>query len=279
MYEDFLSINNDLIDTKLKRLLLKHSNNEKDVDFLYDKIVKRRNICCLFPFKHCDPGWNIWGSDYISLINQFNKNKNDNLKRFCILYNCIASIFVADSGGLDKYIFKSKETVETSHDLSHFCQNCIFVSMSKTEIFGKNEKETYDSIVSRIVSNAFRDDLRSFKKLLEYCVRDIKFNDNMEKMKDVYKLNDEQGKGYYGISFYVLNRLAYVLYHDLSCIEMQNYSELLFPLGTFYDFFYNFAVYCHCHIHCGASDDDTKRKENEGLFCDDMTCVSRILVL
>ena len=39
MYEDFLSINNKLIDGELKDLLLKHNNDREDVDFIYNKII------------------------------------------------------------------------------------------------------------------------------------------------------------------------------------------------------------------------------------------------
>ena len=68
MYSDFLCINNKLIDGKLKDFLYKYcndnsnnSNNNSDVDFVYKKIIRKRNICSLLPFKHCqsDGDWNM----------------------------------------------------------------------------------------------------------------------------------------------------------------------------------------------------------------------------
>ena len=113
IYRDFVSINNELIDNKLKRLLLKHSNNKQDVDFLYNKMIKTRNICSFFPFKSCQHDFDVYNSDYIELMNRFNTNNNDELKMFCILYNCIAGVLVAgddsDSrGGFDQYIHNMK---------------------------------------------------------------------------------------------------------------------------------------------------------------------------
>ena len=296
MYQDFLSINDRLIDGELKDLLLKHSNNRADVDFVYNKSIRRRNICCLFPFKSCNYKWDDYGEDYISLINQFNANKNDKLKLFCMLYNGIAGIIITgDTGdsGLDQYIWKYNNYNETSttYSLSSLCEWYILVEMMKTGIFGNDKKlskrKTYhydkdvysSSVVTSIISNIFDNDLTSFKKLVEYCVEDIKYNNDIKKLKDIYKLNDEMdesdGKGYYGVSFYVLNRLSYVLYHDLLCIDMKKDNELLFPkLQKFYAFLYHFGVYCHCYIHFRVRDPketpkkeySIKKKQYEGLI-------------
>ena len=288
IYNDFLHINNQLIDNKLKDLLLKHSNNKRDVDSLYNKIIKRRNACCVFPFKHCSVQWDDYGSDYISLINQFNKNKNDTLKMFCILYNCMISIFVGTDdgdGGLDEYIYKYNENSDDLCDLCDLCERYILVSMIKSDIFGydgklvKNhendygKKDVYSSdIVSFIIKNVFDNDLTSFRKLLKYCVQDLKYNSDISKLKDIYKLN---GASYYGIAFYVLNRLSYVLYHDLLCFNTKKENNLLFPsMKQFYQFLYDFGVYCHCHTHHGVkhdAKDAKKQKEYQGLF--DRLCV------
>ena len=282
MYQDFLSISSQLIDNNLKQLLLKHSNNEQDVDFLYNKIIiRKRNACSLLPFKHCSSDWDyMYGEDYIRMINRFSSSKNDELKMFCILYNCIASIFVAGNSGsqtgFDKYI---REYVDQGDELSALCESHILVEMVKTGIFGNDAKlideksyhygkGVYSSkIVSFIISNIFDNDLTSLKKFLKYCVIDIQQNNNITKLKSIYTLNDEANRGHYGISFYVLNRLTYVLYHDLLCMNMKRNNELLFPsLIKFYKFLYNFAVYCHCHTHIGVVEGDTKQKKEYELF-------------
>ena len=285
IYQDFVSINNKLIDSELRGLLLKHSNNKQDVDLLYSKNIKRRNVCSVFPFKHCNRLWHKYGSEYISLINGLNGNKNDKLKMFCILYNCMASVFIAgdnSGGGLDKYIYDYKGTVD---GLSTLCEWYILVQMVLTGIFGIDKRLTEvltdrdrygkdvstSSVVSFIISNIFDNDLTSFKKLITYCIQDIKYNNNnIKKLKKMYKLNDEgkKSQGCYGISFYVLNRFVYVLYHDLLCMKTKSRNnQFLFPkLKKFYKFLYNFGVYCHCHTHCGV---DGRKQEGIVLF---ITC-------
>ena len=278
IYNDFLDINIQLIDGKLKSFLLKHSNNKQDIDFLYNKIIRQRNICCMFPFKHCRLDWQKYNDDYISLIDQLNASKNDKIKMFCILYNCMVSVFVIGDeyehhshpgyGGLDRYIKHCVTTLKSDDiDLSSLCEWYILVEMAKTGIFGKDTKldncygkEVYSSsVVSCIISNIFDNDLSSFKKLLKCCVQDIKFKNDIKKLRDIYaNNNNKQGDFDYGIQFYVLNRLTYYVYHDLLLnISMKNDNVLLFPkLKNFFAFLYNFAVYCHCHLHLGADKND-----------------------
>ena len=100
--------------------------------------------------------------------------------------------------------------------LSRLCEWYILVDIVRTGIFGDdrklNKKNThYYGKDAFIVSNIFDNDLTSFEKLLEYCVKDIKYNNSVGKVKDIYKLNDIYHRGHYGISFYVLNRLTYVM--------------------------------------------------------------------
>ena len=271
IFDDFLSINTELIDGELKNLLLKHSSNKEDIDFLYDKIISRRNICSLFPFKHHSYDWHKYGSDYISLIDRLNANKNDKIKMFCILHNCMVNVVaIGDDdwryGGLDRYI--GEQVVKSDErDLNSLCEWYILVEMAKTGIFGKDTKldncygkEVYSSsVVSCIISNIFDNDLSSFKKLLKCCVQDIKFKNDIKKLRDIYaNNNNKQGDFDYGIQFYVLNRLTYYVYHDLLLnISMKNDNVLLFPkLKNFFAFLYNFAVYCHCHLHLGADKND-----------------------
>ena len=286
MCQDFLSINNQLIDTKLKNLLLENSKSEDDIDYLYDKFIKRRSICALLPFKHCEFPYNKYGLDYIELINKFNENNNKKLKMFCILYNCIVSMFItgdnSDRGGFDKYI-NAYNSDGNDIDLSSLCQWYILIEMSKCGIFGKggsdditsnNKDEVYfgkdvfeSSIISSIITNILNNDLTAFGKLADYCVQDIKSNKNIDELKDIYKLNDDSDSGYYGISFYILNRLTYVIFHDLLCININdmNYNMdtsdlLLFPsLTRLFKFFYNFSVYCHCYPHSASYNNKTSQ--------------------
>ena len=170
----------------------------------------------------------------------------------------------------------NNDTSAIDNELSSVCEWYILIEMIKTRIFGIDtnlesimifyyNKDVYSSsIVSFIIENIFNNNLKSFKKLLKYCVKDIKFNNNIKKLKDIYKVNNWEE---YGISFYIINRLSYVIYHDLLCINIQkNDNQLLFPLlKKFFKFIYNCSIYCHCHPHCGVDRDEKKLKEYEGL--------------
>ena len=274
IYQDFLSINTQLIYGKLENLLFEHSNNKQDIHFLYNKIIRRRNICSMFPFKHPTLDWSKYISDYISLIERLNANNNDKIKMFCILYNCMVNVFVSGDtskyGGLDRYISNCKDDDDV--DLNSLCQWYILVEMVKTGIFGNDKKlmdhktfyygkDVYSSsVVKRIISNVFddaSDSIASFKKLLKCCVNDIKYNNNISKLKKIYSNNTADCD--YGIQFYVLNRLTYYVYHDLllSSIPNKNDNLLLFPkLKKFFAFLWNFAIYCHCYVHEGAAAND-----------------------
>ena len=88
------------------------------------------------------------------------------------------------------------------------------------EITEEYEFDLYSSsFISFIISNVFDNDLRSFKKLLKYCVQDIKYNNNIKKLTDIYKLNNFRKKWEYGIAFFLLNRFTYYIYYDLLCIS------------------------------------------------------------
>ena len=151
--------------------------------FLIKKTCHRqriRNGCCVLPFKYCTKNWDRYGSDYISLIRRFNSKKNSKLKMFCILYNCMANIFIAGDGtlaigGLDKYIFRYQGNCS---DLFRLCQWYMLVQMVKSNFFGSDEKylkrpyhfdkDVYSSeIVTSIISNIFDNDLTAFEKLLK----------------------------------------------------------------------------------------------------------------
>ena len=282
IYDDFSSINSKLIDGELKNLLLKQSNNSNDVDLIYSKIIRRRNICSLFPFKHFIPSWDKYGENYMSLINQCNKNNNDKVKMFCILYNCMVSTIVTgdvyDCGGLDRYIHNYESKNENGNDLVNLCKWYILLEMAKTGVFGIDKeliqpgKYCYDEdvqnskVISLIIEYVFENDLKSFERLIEYCIQDIGYSDNIETLKNVYDRNNKRSEGHYGIAFYILNRLTYVIFHDL--VEK---NAMLFPkLQKFYQFFVNFSIYCHCYPHNGVENafddrDDKKFQEYAGL--------------
>ena len=100
----------------------------------------------MFPFKHYGVNWNKYKDDYISLIDRLNAKKKDKIKMFCILYNCMVSVFgIGDNnyGALDKYIrdYDTTKNDDNMH-LNSFCQWYILVAMVKSGIFGTDKNLT-----------------------------------------------------------------------------------------------------------------------------------------
>ena len=63
------------------------------------------------------------------------------------------------------------------------------------------------SVIKDILETVFNNDLKSFSKLVEYCIQDIREEDLMT-INQKHKVHISHGRvGYdYGISFFVLNR-------------------------------------------------------------------------
>ena len=252
IYNDFVCIQTELIDTKLKDLLLKYSNSQSDtngqnahihdVDCLYSKVKKRRNMCALLPFKTSIAQWyDISYNEYIKMIEKFNINKNQNLTKFCIIYNGIANMFLNyKNKGFDLYVHSiANGNSNTLSGLSDMVESYIVQEISKIGLF--------DSI-----------QILNFEQLCKYCVQDIKLNKNAMSYGEcinAYTINTSEKSDWdYGFVFFIINRLSFVIFHDLMCHENPNEkSDVMFPhLLPFYEFFYNFCVFVHCYPHCNV---------------------------
>ena len=97
--------------------------------------------------------------------------------------------------------------------------------------------------------------LKMFYELVEYCIQDVK----EKNFKEVYGINTHRDiikkRNYdYGIVFYVLNRLSFVVFHDLMYYENRKDNSFisrsdtaLFPsLIKLFQFLYNYSVFVHC---------------------------------
>ena len=253
---DYLSINNKLIDGDLKQLLHEKSSVANDIDFLYSKFQRRRTICARLPFKshetHTD--YNSGYYNYMLLINRFNDNGNVNIKKFLIIYNGVINLFLKTlfnqehntAEGFDYYLHEinSKET-EMNVNLSDVCQMYILEEIAKIT----NDPKT----------SIFGEDTDELNRLSKYCVQDIKLNENLAQCLDVYKMKTTTSVNHdYGIAFFVINRLAFVIFHDLMCLASgNNTNRMMFPdLDEFYKCFYNFSVYIHCYVHRNGQHND-----------------------
>ena len=297
IWNDYLSIQNKLIDGKLKEILLKsvkcsnsNSNDEKKekqekgkeeeeeeeaVKYLYSKLVRTRNACGLLPIKSAVERFDNNHEEYISMIERFsdtsNSNKNIGLRKFCIIHNGLVNLFIVqeqkhldrNAVGFDAFVAKNVE--ETSNDeckdwgLAEFCQLYLLNCMVLSGVFGdykQGDRTPFELIKNKIFNGSFD----SLSKLMEYCVQDITENKNVEKCLSIYKINKPTGtekKNTFGFAFYILNRLSFVLFHDLYVYNYDkgsngnnnnknNDMRMIYPsLIKFYQFMYNFCVYFH----------------------------------
>ena len=119
---DYLNINEKLIEIELKELLLKYCNDIKNVNYLYQYWIHRRTICALLPFKHVNSfSYDYICHDYIKLIEYLDRQNETNLKTFCLIYNGIANIFlkhdtVSQTYGFDAFVAIKSESKQSDND-------------------------------------------------------------------------------------------------------------------------------------------------------------------
>ena len=67
----------------------------------------------------------------------------------------------------------------------------------------------------------------------------------MKTLADIYNFNANEGCEYdFGIVFYIINRLSFVVFNDLMCYKFNMNNSLLYPsLQYLFKFLYNFSVY------------------------------------
>ena len=87
-----------------------------------------------------------------------------------------------------------------------------------------------------------------FLKLNRYCVQDISDVMKYKWLEQDHGLDMDTGG--YAIQHFIVNRLTYVIFHDLNVYHDDNIDDksMLYPnLLTLYKFLYNFSVYCICY--------------------------------
>ena len=330
LFEQFNSIHNNLINTKLKDTLVEFTNkynnnsnnnsnnddNVSDIDRLYENLIIQRKVCALLPFKQCERWHHTFKFNkkdtYRTIINYLNNSNSDILKLYLMIYNgvsnmCIKAIYssdgTADKYGFDYYLFMNSGYNDNSIDLVEALSNYILNQISQTTLFGhfysyydsrqhnqtqdtrKNELLKQKEAIEQLKKDLFDNDMNEFNQLIKYCLQDLIINqdkndnndnNNNNSILNVYDNNinkkDKRKNFCYGIVFFIINRLSFVIFHDLiyykyhyfNNIDTNNISNdseskvLLFPkLKKFYKFFYNFSVYAHCY----------PSHWNEYLFC------------
>ena len=149
----------------------------------------------------------------------------------------------------------------SSYLLDQFAQTAIFgtffepdpdahfnVRVSENEM--EKQAENKKNAIKLVKKSLFGDEqgLKQFKKLVEYCLQDI----------DVSKIYQSHRKN--GLVFYVINRLTFVIFHDLMNMKDSNKEkEIMFPkMETLFKFLHNFCIYVHC---CPSSLDQSKNSQ------------------
>ena len=90
---DFLSIHLNLIQTKLKKLLKNISNNDNDIEYLFNQQFDYfKKPCAALPIKH---NWELnQCNKYFSMIEKFRSNNNKLVIDYCIIYNAISNMYL-----------------------------------------------------------------------------------------------------------------------------------------------------------------------------------------
>ena len=105
------------------------------------------------------------------------------------------------------------------------------------------------------------DSWNEFKKLIGYCVQDISNVINYQMLS-----SKDENRHDYPIEQFIVNRLTYVIFHDLNVYHNDNINDksMLYPnLLTLYKFLYNFSVYCICYpFECSSFSE----KVNESFY-------------
>ena len=270
----------------------------KDVNYLYSKMNCWRKACAFLPTKHQHPHFEgEWptntkeisckgAKDYVEMIEYFDLKNNNVLKTYCLLSGSLYNIWFKEQhyNGSEALGFgwvlylNQKNTDKSLLDLSRmFLLNQLAYSC----IFGKDSFISNDDDLRNIDNNKrenellkqdkhqktmkkvlFNDDLTKLDKLLEYCLQDIPDQKNWVKNYEMVPYNPYQKKNIHwhtGITFYIMNRMLFAMFHDLMCYKHSNgdNGSPLFPqLKEFFMFMYNFCVYIHCYPTDGVRDNE-----------------------
>ena len=300
IWNDFVAIQCNLIQTKLKEMLMTNHDqsgvvsgargeydSEGAVQYLFEHFYKfRRNMCGILPIHH--PRYEIMGSKklYPTMVNHFSNYSTSSsvdgaasagavssILQFIVIFNGMSNLFLKwyqkkknHGFGFDGYFFDTTlddlmigldldfdlvdETVPLNKDrLIELCIEYILNEISQTSIFGRfivklddaTEEQKQQEILKREKANKFmkqvlfdNNETKYLTQLFKYCTQDI---------DDVGAYSDNK---YSGISFYIINRLSYVILHDLLYNIQTEKKLLLFPnLTKFFMFLYNFSIYFH----------------------------------
>ena len=130
-----------------------------------------------------------------------------------------------------------------------------------------NRNKTQTKCKNVLFDNERKDIVEEFQKLIEYSMKDISIenikcwqvninNDHPPTLNSTQKFYLDYDCG---LSFVIVNRLAYAVYHDLCLMEKKENQEqeqkqkkkkMMFPkLEKLYKFLYNFSLYFHCYPH------------------------------
>ena len=275
-------------------LLVLTNKNIQDVEYLYKKWFFCRNMCAYLPIKyHQHEGLDNW-KEYIEMTEYFeNKDKNHPLSLFCMIYSGIANMMFkwdqnteAGEHGLDGYLYhyyhsnkNKKRVLKENKSIADICLDYFLDHIIQTGIFGyfvsdfiftdvKGDEKTQelkkrDLAMKKMFKILFNNDKSDLLKLMQYCVQDIKcdvdqdvvdrYDANTTNTENIKRVSGEPETNL-GIVFYVINRLSFVVFHDLTIWKLQKENKSSSSLSMFYpkfvklyQFLYNFCVWNQCY--------------------------------
>ena len=287
IWKDFISIRTNLIETELDSLFIKLGCNGKDIKYFKSFFNYKRNQCALLP-TNGDFYYHLFSNnfekykqvfDYFSSKNR--KNKRNGLHpilRYFLIWNGVFMLVNSTLSGFDGIIHKVYSVIDSRNKkkktndkldvgliekyfapfiVTKFCQTNIFGNyVNSFDLARIEDKETKGEITKKnkeTVGNCqkviFNNDLEDLKRLFKYSIQDVGNIDSYTSDKNC------------GLSNFIINRIAFVAFHDLS-VKVNNsigndsnkngtseeQEERLFPnLQAMFEFIYNFGIYCHCY--------------------------------
>ena len=318
LWNDFVSIQVNLIDGKLRQLFEKTLNVSKiKINEFYNKYFHRFRTCCLMlPFNGHDHDntliCKIIGNkdEWFEMTNKFNntteieKNNNTNemnIYKYIVIWNGIFNMLNRYNCNLKgcglgfeiyRQLFQNKDSKNDSKKdddndnnnneekekekekdgdfgtkLYQLCCNYICDELSQTNMFGNYVNfHEYDQPSNKVKQDIlannknacnlckkmlFDNNFDELNRLIQYCLKNIS---DINSYNNIKVINQYEATGIVG---FIVNEMAYVIFHDLTMNFLNNNNnnnnnnntnDLLFPkLLKMSKFIYNFSCYNYCY--------------------------------
>lgn len=217
LWNDFVNIKQKLFENDLMKLLISTPEcDNNDITFLFNNIEFKRNECGLLPTKY-----DIFSKFklYKRFVLYFNDVKKHELNtelhpilKYFYIWNGIFAIFskldnVSDTYGIDGILSGNNSN---NNDIKSFEKDCcdhFLTQIANSVVFNMNDSNT--SKINKCKNVFFNNEISVLEELIKYCMQDVS-------SLRAYKENRIDCNG---IKYFIVNRMAFVIFNDLSQIN------------------------------------------------------------